>query len=213
MGRRALYDSFDANSSAQRENNDTRFGIKVVQSIQEFMQLIAIRSSVFLAEQACPYDEEFDGNDFAGTHLIAYKGREPVACLRVRFFADFAKIERLAVRHEHRNTRVSFMIVWAGIELAKKKGYTRIYGHAQDRLVNFWSRFGARPMENREPLVFSDFAYTEMLLEVEKSKDAISLDGDPYVIIRPEGAWHRPGVLEVSATRAPSSPLRNLRAA
>ena len=36
-------------------------------------------------------------------------------CLRIRYFADFAKIEQLAVRHEFRNTRLSFQIVRAGI--------------------------------------------------------------------------------------------------
>jgi predicted GNAT family N-acyltransferase len=177
------------------------------------MHVVAIRSAVFLSEQACPFSEEFDGNDFSATHLIGYRGREPIACIRVRYFADFAKLERLAVRHEYRNSRMSINIVWAAIDLARKKGYTRMYGHAQDRLVKFWSHFGARPMDNRRPLVFSDFSYTEMLLEIDPDPNPISLESDPYVLIRPEGAWHYPGVLEMSADRAPTSPLRKLRAA
>lgn len=200
------YDSYESTLSMAHQPNDQRFGIRVVKTLQEFMHVIAVRSTVFLSEQSCPFDEEFDGNDFAGTHLVAYAHREPVACIRIRYFADFAKIERLAVRHEYRKTRVSFNIVWAGIELAKKKGYTRIYGHAQDRLVNFWSRFGAKPMIDRSGFVFSDFSYTEMLLEVERTHDAISLESDPYVIIRPEGSWDRPGILEQSAVRPVSSP-------
>ena len=39
---------------------------------------------------------------------------------------------------------------------------------------------------------------------------AITLDSDPYVIIRPEGDWDRPGVLDMSAGRPVSSPLRTV---
>jgi predicted GNAT family N-acyltransferase len=131
------------------QNGDT--AIRVANSIADLMQVVAIRAAVFLAEQSCPYEEEFDGNDFCALHLIASVGGEPAACLRVRFFADFAKLERLAVRHEFRRSVLAFEIVRAGIRLARRKGYTRIYGHAQDRLVPFWSRFGARPMTPRRP--------------------------------------------------------------
>jgi hypothetical protein len=47
-----------------------------------------------------------------------------------------------------------------------------------------------------------------MVLEIEPSADAITLDSDPYVIIRPEGDWDRPGVLDISAGRTVTSPLR-----
>jgi hypothetical protein len=79
--------------------------------------------------------------------------------------------------------------------------------------VPFWKRFGARPVEPKRPLAFSDFSYTEMLLETEPHPDALSLASDPYVLIRPEGEWHRPGVLERSAVRPVTSPLRNAKAA
>ena len=149
MGERMpLYASY-----AHRHNdhgvNAKKYSFKVARTLNDMMKVAAIRAAVFISEQECPYDEEFDGNDLcAATHIIGFADDEPVACLRVRFFADFAKIERLAVRHEYRNSRLSFKIVWAGIELARKKGYRKLYGHAQDRLVNFWSRFGSSPLKN-----------------------------------------------------------------
>ena len=209
MADRPIYDSYDKNLAASGKRH---YGIKVARSLSDMMQIVAIRSAVFISEQDCPYDEEFDGNDFCSTHLIGYVGNEPAACLRARFFADFAKLERLAVRHEFRRSRLSFKIVRAGIELARAKGYKRIYGHAQDRLVNFWSTFGARPMEARDkPLVFSDFSYTEMLLEAEPHPDAITLDSDPYLLIRPEGKWHEDAILEKSASRDVTCPLHDRR--
>jgi predicted GNAT family N-acyltransferase len=187
--------------------------IRVAASLSDLMQLVAIRAAVYLSEQTCPYDEEFDGNDFCAMHLIGSVGNEPAACIRIRFFADFAKLERLAVRHEFRRTPLAFEMVRAGIRLSRIKGYTRIYGHAQDRLVPFWKRFGARPMGSRRRLVFSDFSYTEMLLETDRHPAALSLDSDPYVLIRPEGAWEQPGPLEVSANRPVTSPIHHREAA
>jgi predicted GNAT family N-acyltransferase len=187
--------------------------IRVAGSLTDLMQVVAIRSAAFLAEQSCPYDEEFDGNDFCAMHLIGAINDEPAACLRARFFADFAKLERLAVRHEFRRSRIAFDIVRTGIKLCRQKGYTRIYGHAQDRLVPFWSRFGARPMVPKRELTFSDYSYTEMLLVTERDPDALTLESDPYVLIRAEGLWDRPGPLEQSATRPVTSPNRFTHAA
>ncbi len=188
-------------------------GITVANSIEHIMHVIAVRSAVFMSEQSCPFAEEFDGNDFSATHLISYKNGEPIACIRVRYFASFAKLERLAVRHEYRHSRAPFKLVWAAINFARRKGYTKIYGHAQDRLVKFWSHFGAHPVEGRRKLVFSDFAYTEMLLETPPHPDRITLASDPYMLIRTEGDWDRPGILEESASRAATSPLRKRLAA
>lgn len=187
--------------------------IKIARSMEDLMQVVAIRSAVFLTDQACPYEEEFDGNDFCSLHLIAMVGPEPAACLRARYFADFCKLERLAVRQDYRRSRIAFQIVQAGIELARKKGFRRIYGHAQDRLVDFWAHFGAKPLGEDRKLVFSDFSYTEMVIELEPHPDPITMDTDPYLIIRPEGDWEDDGVLDESAARPVTTPLNGRRAA
>lgn len=184
--------------------------IRIARSLNDIMIVTAIRSAVYLAEQDCPIEEEFDGNDFVAAHFIGYVGEEPAACLRARFFGDFAKVERLAVRHQYRRSAVSFKLVKTCVEYLKRKGFRKIYGQAQDRLVDFWAHFGARPLPDGRPITFSDFSYTEMLLEIEPSPDAITLRSDPYVIIRPEGDWDQPGILDRSASRAASSPLRRL---
>ena len=187
--------------------------IRVARSLSDLMQVVAIRAAVYLSEQSCPYGEEFDGNDFCAMHLIGCLENEPAACIRIRFFAEFAKMERLAVRHEFRRTSLAFDMVRAAKELCRIKGYTKIYGHAQDRLVPFWKRFGARTMEPRRPVVFSDFSYTEMLIPTDRHPDALSLQSDPYVLIRPEGEWDKPGPLEISAQRPVTSPVHNKQAA
>lgn len=197
---RPIYDGY------QGRTNRNELSVTLARTMEDVMRVMTIRSAVYLAEQACPYEEEFDGNDFSATHLIGYVGNEPAACLRIRYFADFAKIERLAVRREFRKTRLAFKLVRAGIELCRMKGYRRLYGHAQKRLVNFWARFGFRTFEGGRELIFSDFDYVEMVLDTEQNPKAIAIGVDPYIMIRPEGRWHVPGILERSAIRQVTRP-------
>lgn len=207
------YFSYKASQSQGVETKESKISFKVADSLNDMMKIIAIRSAVYLGEQECPYEEEFEGNDFCALHIIGFAGKEPVACIRVRFFADFAKLERLAVRHEYRSSTISFKLARAAIELVRKKGYRKIYGHVQDRVVNFWLRLGGKTREKRCDLVFSGFNYTEMLLITDPHPDALSLDSDPYVLLRTEGAWHEAGILEQSAIRKITIPKPDLKAA
>jgi hypothetical protein len=59
-------------------------------------------------------------------------------------------------------------------------------------------------LEGGQELVFSDLKYVEILAEVEPHPDAVNIGVDPYMTIRPEGRWHVPGILERSASRAPT---------
>lgn len=197
---RPLYDSYMPNSGKKD------IGITVARTFDDLMRVAAIRNAVYIGEQECPYDEEYDGNDLSATHLLAYIGDEPVGCLRLRFFADFAKFERVAVRPEFRKSRAAIHLIQAGLKFCQKKGYRRVLGHAQSRLTSFWTRFGFRPLEGRSHFVFSDYDYVVMVAELECDSDAVGLGTDPYVMIRPEGRWHTPGILERSAVRAVTSP-------
>lgn len=190
---RPKYDSYDKAYSAT--------GITVAREISEVMKAAAIRSAVYIGEQNCPYDEEFDGNDFAATHLLAYVDNEPAGCMRIRFFGTFAKLERLAVRKEFRTTRTAFELVRASVELCRAKGFRTIYGHARTDLLNFWQSFGFHVRPERGEFAFSGHHFVEMREEIEPTNDAISLIDDPYRIIRPEGKWHLPGILELSSDR------------
>src|SRR5947207_10723151 len=175
--------------------------VEVVRSMDDMTRVIAIRGAVYMGEQHCAFEEEFDGNDFSATHLICHQNGEPVGCMRIRYFADFAKLERLAVRNESRNEGLAGRIVEAAIELCRKKGYRVLYAHAQTRLLAFWEQRGFRRMPGTREFIFSDFDYVEVRLETEKHPQSITLDDDPYVLIRPEGRWDAPGILEKSMSR------------
>jgi predicted GNAT family N-acyltransferase len=183
--------------------------VAVARSLDDLLEVISLRALVYMGEQACPFSEEVDGNDFAGaTHLILRAGAEPAGTLRLRWFASFAKLERACVRKEFRGRPATMALIHAGLELARRKGYRKVLGHAQSRVAPFWRRaFGARVRPGRAPFVFSDRSYVEVELDLEPRVDAITIDADPLVVLRPEGAWDVPGVLDRSAARPAMAPL------
>jgi predicted GNAT family N-acyltransferase len=180
--------------------------VRVARTVEDFMRAVAIRGAVYIGEQECPYEEEFDGNDFSGSHLIGYVGNEPAGCMRIRYFADFAKVERLVVRREFRSSGLARRVVEESVRLCQAKGYERVYVYAQKRLVRFWEKCGFVLPQGARELVFSDFDYVEMLNIAPRRGDAISEETHPYVIIRPEGAWQSVGILEQSIGRGVRRP-------
>ena len=193
-----------ATKEAGRRLRNSRSEVRVARTMDDLLMVYSIRSAVYIAEQDCPFAEEFDGNDHCATHFIAFTAEEPAGCLRARFFADFVKLERLAVRKPFRRSTIAFELVRFGINHARRKGFRRIYGHSRHGLESFWARFGAKPIPGREEFLFSDHLYTEMTIELEPMDDAISLDEGPMKVLRPEGDWDREGILEFSRNRARS---------
>src|SRR5260370_22184748 len=111
--------------------NPRAISIRIARDPNDLMLVTAIRAAVYLAEQDCPIEEEFDANDLVAAHFIGFVGTEPAGSLRVRFFGEFAKVERLSVRHQFPRSRVSFKLVQASVDYVKRKGFRKIYRHAQ----------------------------------------------------------------------------------
>jgi predicted GNAT family N-acyltransferase len=185
---------------------ESRFKVIVARTSEDVEMALAIRAGVFMSEQSCPYNEEFDGNDRSATHLLAFVDDEPAATMRIRYFADFVKFERLAVLPRFRRTLIAKDVVQTGINFCQRKGYRKMYGHVQKRLANFWSRFGFKPIDKNYALVFSDREHIEMSGEIEPHHDPITIHSDPHIFLRPEGCWDERGVLEKSADRMPTNP-------
>lgn len=195
-------------TAASKTTSAPEIKVDVARTIAELMEAFAVRALVYMGEQQCPYEEEYDGNDFAGaTHLIARVGKEPVGVMRIRWFAKFCKVERVAVRREHRGGQVAAAMIDAACMLAGRKGYQTILGHIQSRLLPFWMRYGrVRPRAGRARFVFSDHEYVEVIRRIDLPADALTLDTPAYVMLRPEGAWDEAGVLDRSAARPLASP-------
>lgn len=176
----------------------------IVRTIDQLQQAYAVRAVVFMGEQVCPYDEEYDGNDLCATHFIARVDGHIVGTLRVRFFANFAKLERLAVLPASRGYGVAAQLVTDALLHIQQKGYASFQLHAQTRFVRFWSKW-ARVSSKCDQFAFSDHEYVVMHGSLPATASSLSQDTDPMILNRPEGEWAKPGVLEASQCRRPKS--------
>jgi predicted GNAT family N-acyltransferase len=103
--------------------------VSIVRTLDQLPQIFALRGIVYMGEQECPFEEEFDGNDLSGaTHLVARIGREPVGAIRIRWFAGFAKLERAAVLRRYRDSGVAHALWTASAAIAARKGYREMLG-------------------------------------------------------------------------------------
>ena len=85
------------NRAVARKQTIRRAEVRIARTFDDILMVYSVRSAVYIAEQECPFAEEFDGNDLCATHFIGFIKGEPAGCIRVRFFHDFVKLERLAV--------------------------------------------------------------------------------------------------------------------
>nr|WP_236017536.1 GNAT family N-acetyltransferase [Roseivirga sp. E12] len=107
-------------------------------------QAFKVREVVFIDEQACPPEEEFDGFDDESIHFIAYISGEPVGTSRYRTTDKGVKLERFAVLKEHRGKGVGKRLVQTAlgqIETTFESG-TLLYLHAQLDAMPLYSRYG-----------------------------------------------------------------------
>jgi len=191
-----------------RRNHSQNCEVVVVSNAAQLMQVHAIRAAVFAGEQRCPLDEEFDNNDFTCTHFLGLVDGEPAATMRLRYFGDGVKLERIALLPKYRRvTSMARDIAIFVIDFARRKGFRAAYGTAQVRFSSFWQQLGFEILPERDaPIVYSDHEYVEIFREFEPHPEAIGLRSDPYVLMRPEGRWDVRSALDRSAARPATNP-------
>lgn len=189
-----------------------RTAVSLVRTFEDMARVMAVRASTYLAEQFCLYDEEYDGNDFCASQFLGTVDGDPAGCIRLRYFGDFAKLERLAVRKEYRRSSLAHELVRESLRHSRRKNFTRVYGHSRRDLLPFWRRFGFRPIEGRPVFSFANLEYVEVAADLDGDPDAIRFGVDPMVAIRPEGAWDRPGPLDLSNLASDRERVALLRA-
>lgn len=180
--------------------------VTVARTLDQVVMAMTLRGVIYLGEQSAPYAEEYDGNDLvAASHLIAWKGAEPVGVLRLRFFAGFAKVERAAVLQQYRRDGVMRVLMQEALRYSARRGYEKVIGHAQLNRVKYWRTHGFRIREDRPHFFFSDYEYVEIERKLVPPANAITENTDPMVIIRPDGDWDRPGPFDHSLDRLKKS--------
>jgi len=102
-----------------------------------------LRRKVFIEEQKVPEAEEWDGNDDAARHLLAFLNAQPVGTLRLRKLGDLGKIERVCVLPEARGTGAGRALMDAALQaLRGAPGLKGAKLGAQMHALAFYEGFG-----------------------------------------------------------------------
>jgi hypothetical protein len=164
--------------------------VEVVRTLDQLPQIYALRGIVYMGEQDCPFDEEFDGNDLSGaTHLVARVGREPVGAIRIRWFAGFAKLGARGggaapIARAGSRTRCGKRVRRS----PRRRAIGTFLVISSPRLLGFWERCaGFRLREGRAAFRFSDREYVEVIAELPARADAITLDAPALVLLQAGG--------------------------
>jgi predicted GNAT family N-acyltransferase len=112
----------------------------------------AVRTRVFIDEQACPPEEEWDAADApeargqTAHHLLALDGDAPVGAARWRAGGDIVKLERFAVVPEARGRGLARALVARALADAQAAGHRRFVLHAQTYVAGLYASFGFEPV-------------------------------------------------------------------
>jgi predicted GNAT family N-acyltransferase len=123
--------------------------IRPVEGAADRAAEVAIRTRVFVEEQACPPEEEFDEHDRPGAaarHFLGRAGGVPVATARWRAVSTAAgpaaKLERFAVLAPHRGRGWGRAMVVHLLDDARRAGHRRFVVHAQAHLEALYAGLG-----------------------------------------------------------------------
>jgi len=115
-----------------------------------------IRFEVFVNEQKVPAELELDEIDATAVHVLAYDEQgQPCGTGRMFPFPDeseMAKIGRMAVLKQARNTGCGAALLTKLIDIARANGYKGAVLSAQVHAVPFYEKFGFVA----DPLVYDD---------------------------------------------------------
>ena len=128
----------------------------------------AVRQRVFVEEQACPPEEEWDAYDAPERrgrtvhHLLAEADGVPIGCARWRAVGEGAKLERFAVVPEARGRGLARALVARALADARAAGHRRFVLHAQTYIAPLYAAFGFAP--EGEPFDEAGIGHVKMTL-------------------------------------------------
>lgn len=117
--------------------------VKPVETPAELGKAHEIRKVVFVVEQACPEDIEWEFEE-ESTHYVALVNGQVVGTARWRVTDNGIKLERFAVLKANRNQQVGAALLQAMLKDTTPKQQT-IYLHAQLHAAPFYAKYGFKP--------------------------------------------------------------------
>ncbi len=126
--------------------------VKPIANPQDMAKAFDIRRIVFVIEQACPPDEEYDQYETTSQHFLATQQGIAVGTCRYRRTDYGLKLERFAVLKEFRGTGAGAALLLHCLEsLSPTFNFSEgnIYLHAQEHAMGFYEKYGFKAQGER----------------------------------------------------------------
>ena len=123
--------------------------------------LRAVRTPVFVQEQAVTPEFEWDEIDATAVHLLATLQNAPIACLRI---IHYHKIGRMAVLKQYRGAGLGTALLLEAINVCKNNGSKSVILSAQTHAISFYEKVGFKQISGEYCDV--DIPHVDMLLDI-----------------------------------------------
>ena len=107
-----------------------------------FAMVHAIRLDVFVDEQRCPEEEEWDDKDTVAIHCLAFRDSLPVGTFRYFDDEGWFHFGRLAVARKARGMGIGAELMSSAMRAAKANGFTKAFMNVQIDKTAFYERYG-----------------------------------------------------------------------
>jgi predicted GNAT family N-acyltransferase len=121
------------------------FEVRRARGDAEMSAALTLRHDVFCVEQGVPENEELDGRDPEGIHLVAVADGELLGTCRVLMVGATAQFSRLAVRQSARRRGIATALLEEAEVETRAAGGNRLVLHAQTYARELYEQAGYRP--------------------------------------------------------------------
>ncbi|ROS04575.1 putative GNAT family N-acyltransferase [Sinobacterium caligoides] len=119
--------------------NSSKIKVQPVNWFNYQKELTEIRTKVFIEEQSCPPDEEWDEYDRSSKHFIAYQDDIVLGCGRLM---ESGQIGRMAVYKHARGLGVGGAILATIVKYCAANNIENVMLNAQTHAIGFYQRYG-----------------------------------------------------------------------
>jgi predicted GNAT family N-acyltransferase len=120
------------------------YEIRRLRGQAELDAALELRHEVFCVEQGVPEQEELDGRDHEGIHLVAVAGGELLGTCRLLMVGSTAQFSRLAVRASSRRQGIASALLELAEAETRAAGGRRLVLHAQTYAQELYDQAGYR---------------------------------------------------------------------
>jgi predicted GNAT family N-acyltransferase len=115
--------------------------VNKINNTVDLEEALAIRRQVFVVEQGCPEEEEYE-HDEISLHYLAKVDEVPAGTARWRVTENGVKLERFAVQKEFRKRGVASALLETILDELLLQQQKKIYLHAQLPAMSLYEKFG-----------------------------------------------------------------------